>query len=188
MSPASPPSCCSWSPRSLRRLRSSAWVGQGRPVVSCSLRHERWEPAGRVDAVGMATAHDVHALVVDAPSGEIRMAPPVFLHPDRDPCPPRPTVVVRQLRMGRVRDLRRPALRRSHRDRLRRLRRPVGVRCPRPSAGRHHAALSLPRRGRRLVGRHPGLGRPRAGTTRSMELHQLPQQYRARSARHGRDG
>ena len=62
--------------------------------------------------------------------------------------------VVRKLRLGRVRHLRRAPWRRPHRDRVRRLRRRARGRGARRPAQRREPALPLPRPGIGLVGRH----------------------------------
>ncbi len=89
MSPASPPSCCSWSPRSLRR-DSAPRRGSDKAGLWCHALCDTnaREAAGRCARPGRCSvaARGARAAERRDPHGT-----PAFRRPDRDPCPPRPT-------------------------------------------------------------------------------------------------
>ena len=62
---------------------------------------------------GWRRLHDQHAVVLDAATGALRMANPFSAVPDRVPGARGRPLVVRELRLGRVRHLRRAARRRA---------------------------------------------------------------------------
>jgi hypothetical protein len=91
----------------LRNLTYARFVELGRAPTAAEVAVVA--DRDRADVVaGWQRLHAQHALVLDPATGDIRMANPFSGVPDRPPRACRRTVVVRELRLGRLRRLRRP--------------------------------------------------------------------------------